>query len=201
MMASSRGVTRVVAISPSAALLPAMIFFFDAWYIAALTVFAAVVHEAGHYIALRALGGRVKTLRISLTGLALECSERSYVGDIITALAGPAASIALAAASSLVGKMFDFTAAYHAAGLSLVLGIFNLLPAYPLDGGRAIYAAAALMFEFRIAEAIRRVLCAVTTAALFVVGGIMLCKTYNPTLCIAAVWLASQSNMSDFDFI
>ena len=92
---------------------------------------ACAVHEGGHLLAIRALGGRVGSLR--LTGLGAVMIPRGVFGyrtDCLVALAGPAASLVLA----LLAAPFCQTLA----GLSLVLGLFNLLPLGPLDGGRVL---------------------------------------------------------------
>lgn len=105
---------------------------------------ACLVHELGHWAAIRALGGRVG--RFSLTGLGAVIRPVrgrlfSYGEEGLTALAGPAASLLLALAAGLWGRWLQGGEdAYLLAGLSLTLGLFNLLPAEPLDGGRALGA-------------------------------------------------------------
>ena len=97
------------------------------------TILACAVHEVGHLLAIRALGGRVEALR--LTGLGAVMIPRgvfSYRDDGLAALAGPAASVLLALLAAPVQETL--------AGVSLVLGLFNLLPIVPLDGGRILTA-------------------------------------------------------------
>ena len=92
---------------------------------------ACAIHELGHYLAIRALGGEVEVLR--LTGLGAVMVPRGMFGyreECLIALAGPAASLALALLSAPVEETL--------AGVSLVLGLFNLLPLAPLDGGRVL---------------------------------------------------------------
>ena len=97
------------------------------------TLLACVVHELGHLLAIRTLGGRVEELR--LTGLGAVMIPRGafgYGAECLVALAGPAASFLLALLAAPVQETL--------AGVSLVLGIFNLLPLVPLDGGRILSA-------------------------------------------------------------
>lgn len=113
-----------------------------------LAVFASVLlHELGHALMARRFG--VHTRRIVLSpigGIAqLEGMPRRPRQELAVALAGPAVNFAIAAALWLV------TPAFAGAGLlaaflgsitlaNLGLGLFNLVPAFPMDGGRALRA-------------------------------------------------------------
>jgi stage IV sporulation protein FB len=95
------------------------------------TLLACVIHELGHYLAIRLLGGEVEALQ--LTGLGAVMVPQGmfcYREECLIALAGPAASLALALLTAPVEETL--------AGVSLVLGLFNLLPLAPLDGGRVL---------------------------------------------------------------
>ena len=109
-------------------------------------VLAAAVHELGHVLAIRALGGRVT--RLQLTGLGAVLRTRraglcSYREECLVALAGPLASFLLALGAGTWARVFGGADAYLLTGISLALGVFNLLPAGPLDGGRVLRAVAA----------------------------------------------------------
>lgn len=107
---------------------------------------ACAVHEAGHWGMLRLLGGEVGTFH--LTGLGLVIWPRrgrlfSYREEVLIALAGPLASLLLALGAGAWGRYLGGQDACLLAGVSLTLGLFNLLPAGPLDGGRLLRAAVA----------------------------------------------------------
>ncbi|MDR2615250.1 MAG: site-2 protease family protein [Oscillospiraceae bacterium] len=177
-------------VSPAAALLPAAVYICGAWELAALTAIAVLAHELGHYAALRLCGGSVGVVRVGLMGVSMEYGGLSYGGEVITAMAGPGASVVLAAAAALFGRVFEIDTAYRLAGLSLVFALFNLLPVFPLDGGRALYSAAAYIFGLRAAETARSALTAAITAALIFFGAVLARASGNPTLLIAALWIA-----------
>lgn len=98
---------------------------------------AAAVHELGHCLALWRLGARITGLRIGILGAVLETDSRnlSYGGELLAVLAGPAANLLSAMLLTLVGGIRWAVPV----GAHLVLGVFNLLPVGPLDGGRALY--------------------------------------------------------------
>lgn len=97
------------------------------WLMAA--VFAAGVHEICHVLAVRLCGGRIFRIQIGPAGAALETDSLSFPREMLCALAGPAGSLLLL----FLGKWFP-----EAAICGAVQGIYNLLPVYPLDGGRAL---------------------------------------------------------------
>ncbi|MDR0838120.1 MAG: site-2 protease family protein [Oscillospiraceae bacterium] len=183
---------RKLEISASAAIIPAVVYLLDAGYLLLLTAVAVAAHELGHYAALRLAGGEVRRVRLSLTGVAMEYGGLGYGGEIAAALLGPGASAALAVVSALGGRVFAYEPAYHLAGLSLLLGAFNLLPAFPLDGGRALYGAVARLFGLRAADVTRRAASAAIVAALLLGGVQLLRVSRNPTLLLAALWLTNS---------
>ena len=180
-------------ISATALLLPAVVWFLNAGYFLILTFVAVLAHELGHYLALRLCGGEVTRLRLSLVGATMHYIGLSYGGEVIAALSGPAASGALAVGSALLGRVFEVEAAAHLAGLSLILGVFNLLPAFPLDGGRALHAVLAHLFDLPAAELVRGAATATITAAMLALGVFLMLKTSNPTLAVAGLWLAHNA--------
>jgi Zn-dependent protease len=108
--------------------------------------FASVVaHELAHALVARALG--VDTLEISLLlfgGMARIVSEPVDAGgEVLMAMAGPLTSVALAGLLWLVSHLLAGWAGDLVALLglaNLVLAVFNLLPGFPLDGGRVARA-------------------------------------------------------------
>ena len=95
----------------------------------AAAVIAAGVHEACHLIALKLCGCRLAGFSIGSSGATIETEPLSPVAEMICSLAGPLGSLALL----LVARWMP-----HIALCAAVQGIFNLLPVYPLDGGRII---------------------------------------------------------------
>jgi len=111
-----------------------------------------LIHEMAHTLVALLLGVKVSDIEIlpfggqarieDITGLEPEI-------EIYIALAGPLVSLSLAALSYFLHFWPDSLAGIFLVRLNLGLGIFNLLPALPLDGGRILRAAISRSLGFK----------------------------------------------------
>ena len=106
---------------------------------------SVVLHELAHSLTARAFGYRTNDITISLLGgcASLIALPRKAWQEFLTALAGPLMSFALAIAVILLDVFHvrvenDYLRAVlqYTFYLNLMLGAFNLLPGFPMDGGR-----------------------------------------------------------------
>ena len=110
-----------------------------------LFVFAALlIHETGHAVVARMRGFVLKSVTLMPYGAMMSAGENfDKTSGVLIGLAGPASN--LLAALILLGvwwlfpSIYGYTRFFLFANLSLA--VFNLLPAYPLDGSRIILAA------------------------------------------------------------
>ena len=95
-------------------------------------VFFSLLHELGHWLTARWLGGGVQRFFSGGQGFGLDIRGLTYQKELLVVLAGPCVNLLLAAALFRV-PFFAFS--------NLMLAGLNLLPILPLDGGRALRCA------------------------------------------------------------
>lgn len=161
-------------------LLLSLLFLADDQHNLWLFLAAAGLHESGHYLALRCMGGKLIDLRLTAAGAIMRyrlCD--SSPRRIMIALAGPLTNVLAAVIAAHLGD-------YPFAGANMILGVFNLLPILPLDGGTVLYC---LLRPFgRAAEKIS--VCA--AGLLGIVGMVYVCSGYGAMLIMMAVILLTQ---------
>jgi Zn-dependent protease len=107
---------------------------------------SVVLHELGHALTARRFGLPVRSITlVALGGYTEIAEERSDpVQELLVALAGPAASAALALLGALAWWASPWPlvglAALHLALTNTVIAALNMLPCLPLDGGRVLRA-------------------------------------------------------------
>ena len=106
---------------------------------------SVLLHELGHALTARRLGVPIAGIELNFFGGAAKMTRlpRSPRDEIVIAAAGPAVSLALGALGLGVGMLTGWSFALLIGTINVVLGVFNLLPALPMDGGRILRAALA----------------------------------------------------------
>jgi Zn-dependent protease len=120
----------------------------------ALTVFEGMLffggillHEAAHAVAARGFGLPVMGITLVFWGGATEtrANARGPFAEFIVSVVGPLTTLVLAGVFAAIGMSLQpgltREIVYSLAGLNLVIGGVNLLPGFPLDGGRMLQAA------------------------------------------------------------
>lgn len=106
-------------------------------------LFAIVTHEFAHAQAARLRGYRLKKVTVSAFGGVIEGGERySGVDGAIIALSAPIFNIIVAICIVALWWLYPTCYAFteYLCYANLTLALFNLIPAYPLDGGRLVVA-------------------------------------------------------------
>ena len=164
-------------------------------------LFACVVlHEFGHVFAARGYGIRTSDVTLlPIGGIAsLERMPEKPAQEIAVALAGPAVNLAIAAVLiGVLGARFDLTEmaqleqatatmAGRVAAANVVLCLFNLIPAFPMDGGRVLRALLAVRLGYTRAT---RVAASIGQALAFVFAVLGLLPGSSPMLVLIAVFI------------
>lgn len=130
------------------------------------------LHEYGHAMAARRFG--VRTVDITLLpigGLArLERMPRVPWQELVVAVAGPAVNVVIAllvagglflaipevrtGSLEVIGTTWATTIAGGLLAVNVMLVVFNMIPAFPMDGGRVLRAVLAMRLEYRRATRI-----------------------------------------------
>lgn len=126
------------------------------YFIELFTLFVVVlIHELGHLVAAQAVGWRIRSLELLPFGGVLKVDEWGTVSardEVIVALAGPFQHLFM-----ILFSLFFYYAGYWSEHWTVyfiqangMIACFNLLPIYPLDGGKVLQAVMSFFFPYRL---------------------------------------------------
>ncbi len=163
----------------------------------AVCLFVSVlIHEMAHVLYALHTGGKVRSITLMIVGGVSEVTElpRRFRDEAIMALVGPLTSVGLGVLLFAVLWLLPEPRAFsprfalsYLAGLNLFLGAFNLVPAFPMDGGRILRGLLAgrmgLVRATRVASGVGKIF-----ALLFFLASI---ATFNPFLAFISFLIYS----------
>jgi stage IV sporulation protein FB len=174
-----------------------------------VAIFACVVlHEFGHILTARRYGitsSEVTLLPIGGVANVTRMPDKPYQ-ELLIALAGPAVNVVIAFLLFFVAGAIDTTAWTHVedpkiglvtrlAVVNLFLAVFNMIPAFPMDGGRVLRAGLAMWLGQGTATRI-----AAQIGQIFAFGLGFLGLFGNPLLIFIAIFVyiaaASEAQMT-----
>jgi Zn-dependent protease/CBS domain-containing protein len=166
-----------------------------------------VVHELGHALVARRYGIKTRDIMLlPIGGIAsLERMPERPSQELAVALVGPAINLAIAAliwlGITLFGGTTDLRQVTTIGGaiatqlmwINIALAVFNLIPAFPMDGGRALRALLAMRLDYVRATDIAAALGKAFAVAIGILGIFT-----NPLLILIAVvvWLGASQERS-----
>ena len=159
-----------------------------------------VLHEFGHVLAARGYGIRTPDITLLPIGgvTRLERMPRKPSEELVVAISGPLVNVIIAAAIYLC---FGFSTAFHPGYDFLKTGgffeklmvwnvfmvVFNLIPAFPMDGGRVLRALFAMFMEYGAAT--RRAAEIGQGIAMLVAIYMLLNHTFQPMLLLICFFI------------
>lgn len=169
-----------------------------------LILFACVVlHELGHALTARHFGIRTRSITLLPIGgiAAMEKMPEDPKQEMLVAIAGPMVNVVIAVLLALwiqlnhiappdistdPAQLLNSPAAfiYSLLSINLMLAIFNMLPAFPMDGGRVLRAALAMKMEHHEATLRAARIGQSMAVVLFFLGFF-----YTPMLMLIAVFI------------
>ena len=156
--------------------------------IALVLALSVTLHELAHALTARAFGYRTRDITLSLLGgcASMIALPRKASQEFLVALAGPLMSFALAGGVLLfdvlgipVRNNFLRYVLGYAFWMNVMLGGFNLLPGFPMDGGR-VFRSFARLFTSRVKATWLAMVVGRVAAVLLVFG---------PALGIHHIWI------------
>lgn len=152
---------------------------------------SVLLHEMAHVTYALRTGGKVRSITLMIVGGVSEVTElpRRNRDEVLMALVGPLTSLGLGGLLLAVRALLPESRAFnpgfaimYLGALNLFLGLFNLVPAFPMDGGRILRGAlAGRMGVVRATRVASRV--GMVFAGLFLLLGLF---TFNPFLFLIA---------------
>ncbi|WP_202320117.1 CBS domain-containing protein [Archaeoglobus neptunius] len=159
-------------------------------FFAAIALFVAIlIHEFAHSIFARKFGVKVRAIMLFIFGgvSMMESMPKKPREEFIVSIAGPAASLLIALISFILSfiPLRELSAFFTLfTYFNVILAAFNLIPAFPMDGGRVLRSFLADRKSYaeatRIAAEIGRAL-----AVFMAIFGIF----YNPWLILIALFI------------
>lgn len=166
----------------------------------ALLMLSLAAHEYAHWLAALMLRVSMPSIRLTPFGGMAQIENPYSISPAricAVAAAGPAANLLLIILAAALCHWFPSIAftAIEVMQINLLMMLFNLMPALPLDGGRILYAL--LSIKVRPASALR--LCLLTGCILaaclgmLAVAGLILYGQLNLSFLFAAVFILASA--------
>lgn len=148
----------------------------------------AFIHEIGHLIAGVLLGLKVKSINIMPFGISInfeDYSNKYIIKKIIIAIAGPLVNLAIVILGMYNNWEEDIIYA------NALIGMFNLIPLYPLDGGRILKYIIQLATDSKEAETMTYKLSNILIIILTFISsvGILFMKNIGVLFILAYLWI------------
>lgn len=166
----------------------------------AMIMFFALIHEFGHLIAGLLMGMKPEKIEIMPFGVSIsvKINPKEYnskikkgnkleIKKIMVALAGPITNfIIILIVSNL---KLDLIKTLLIVYTNFIIMIFNLLPIYPLDGGRILKGILYIIFGKRKAEKYTNIISNITVITITAILSILILYVHNIAILLIDIYL------------
>ncbi len=169
----------------------------------ALIFVCVLIHELAHSLVAKSYGLTIVSIILLPIGGVSQISEipRDPIKEVGITIAGPVSNFVIAGMLLLIGKSVDPSLQFSEISLqsgntivdlfwaNIMLGLFNIVPAYPMDGGRILRGILAVKRDYL--EATRL---AADIGKLFAIGFIVAGFFYNWWLILIGIFVFSGAS-------
>lgn len=154
---------------------------------------AIILHEFGHFVVAKKLGYHLSKFSLSPYGFSLSYFDQKLErnDELKIAIAGPLANFL--SAFVVMGVWWLCPTFYFFSDMfvrtSFVIALFNLLPAYPLDGGRIFVDLTSTLFEEKTAKRITRIFNLCLAILFLLIFFVCLFINFNPSYLLFSCFL------------
>jgi len=162
----------------------------------------AVLHELGHLLAGLFTGFRIRSIKIMPLGLSIkfsifpkEYNNKVLKGKVINfkkiliALAGPITNIVLAVLIYYKNISIFGISCEHIIYVNVLIAIFNMIPIYPLDGGRILKNICKLFFGLKRATTYTNTTANITIILLTMISSVAIYYFENISILFIIIYL------------
>ena len=154
---------------------------------------AAAVHETAHICAFMTYGANIEKMEILPFGISVKLRSATFLSckkEIVASLAGVGVNFLLAGLLSLLPGNLPIDGIPFFILCNLALGIVNLVPIMPLDGGRCVYFILLSKLDPLKASKISLVISYLFLIPLFLLSlYIIVISKYNFSLLLIVIYL------------
>lgn len=140
---------------------------------------AAAIHEASHILAIRLFRIKILSVTLRASGAVIESESMTPICECVSALAGPVGGLA---------ALLLLRIAPEVSLCAAMQSIYNLLPVYPLDGGRVLRSLLSVIWGEQTACKLLKI-AACTFVALLSCIGVYLSLHYHPAVFLPVAFL------------
>jgi len=157
----------------------------------AISFLWVILHEFAHIVVASKFGCKFNSINISILGAKAELSDIDEITDkkkMVLYLAGPFFNIFIAIVANFFYNYFSYDFIKDSIVINLCLGMFNLFPAYPLDGSRVCEILLSRKFLYKRSKKITGIFSFIISGVLLIIFIIMmLLHKVNISLFFAAL--------------
>ncbi len=160
-----------IKIHPLFVVFSCVLLYFGKFYLFFSYLVAIFLHELAHLFVARKLGYKINNIKLIPFGICLNINSNNIFpsDEVKIAIAGPMLNLILGFLTLafwwIFPEIYNFTNIFCYA--NFVTCLFNLVPAFPLDGGRVVLAMLKQKFELKKATKIAKIINILITFLLF----------------------------------